>query len=129
MIRKLWDRWLRDPLVAAPGGESLTDAARRLAPVLTRLVSSGQPRWLLVGHATTVRLIAATALELPLAQSIRITVPPAGYAVVRLWPDGGGCLDQLSAPDDRAWVVAQSMRSVAGGYPWLIRPTARHGLD
>lgn len=93
----LWASWLTDPEVAPPGGTSLAQAANALAPVVAEMTRGVQRDWLLVGHATTVRLVIANALELPLAKVSRISTPPACVAVVRLWPDGGGCLDFLSA--------------------------------
>jgi broad specificity phosphatase PhoE len=69
----------------------------------------------LVGHASTVRIVVAEALNLPLQEAIRLSVPPAGAAVVRFWPDGGSCLDSLVASPESVETATTSESSK--GYP------------
>ncbi len=95
-------RWWSDPAAQAP--EAATSVAT---------VADGLRGWIaqrqqdcagltigLAGHATTVRIVVAHALNLPLPDSLRLSVPPAGAAVVRFWPDGGSCLDTFLAPPE-----------------------------
>jgi broad specificity phosphatase PhoE len=69
----------------------------------------------LVGHASTVRIVVAQALSLPLQEAIRLSVPPAAAAVVRFWPDGGACLDSLVASPESVETATTSESSK--GYP------------
>ncbi len=90
-----WRDWLMDPAVAPPNGSALTQRDEALRGYLARLQSSQRRTWLLVGHASTVRLVVARVLRLPLTEVQRISVQPGGWCDVRLWADGGSCLDRL----------------------------------
>jgi probable phosphoglycerate mutase len=90
-----WREWLADPAIAPPNGSSLVQRDGLLRAYLTRLQLSPQRTWLLVAHATTVRLVVAQVLGLSLANAQRIGVRPGGWCEVRIWSDGGACLDGL----------------------------------
>ena len=85
----LFDRWLGDPAVAPPGGESLVAAAERVLAGRDRLVQrmDGQ-RVLVVAHAMPVKIVVADALQAPLASAHRVDVAPASLAEVAYWSDG-----------------------------------------
>lgn len=92
-------RWWRDPELPAPGGSSLAASAVAARALVDALLMAGETAdVLLVGHASTVRLLTAFALHLSLAQSSRVQVPPATVAEVRFWADGGSCLESLDWP-------------------------------
>lgn len=92
-------RWWSDPELPAPGGSSLAASAVRARALVDALLLAGETAdVLLVGHASTVRLLTAFALHLSLAQSSRVQVPPATVAEVRFWADGGSCLESLDWP-------------------------------
>ncbi|MDQ1304255.1 MAG: alpha-ribazole phosphatase [Actinomycetota bacterium] len=90
-----WRDWLSDPTVSPPKGSALAERADALRGYLSRLQSSPLRTWLLVGHASTVRLVVAQVLRLPLTEVQRISVRPGGWCDVRIWADGGSCLDRL----------------------------------
>jgi len=87
-------RWAADPTRSTPAGGSIQDLARDFAELRSELMLRGG-RWLLVAHAGTVRVAAAAALGLPLAQVMRIAVPPGGWVHTRWWLDGGSVLEFL----------------------------------
>jgi len=93
-------RWWDDPDMRAPGGtrslaEVNADVRRWLA---ARQSDCAGETIAAVGHASTVRVLVAGAIGLPVAESTRLTVLPAGAAVLRFWPDGGSTLDAFWAP-------------------------------
>jgi len=85
----LFDRWLADPTIAPPGGESLAAVAERVLAGQRALVQrfEGQ-RVLVVAHAMPVKVIVADALQAPLASAHRVDVVPASLAEVAYWSDG-----------------------------------------
>jgi probable phosphoglycerate mutase len=92
-------RWWADPDQAPPGGTSLASVAARLRALIDSSMASGDQSdvaW--IGHASTVRVVVALALGLPLGESARLQTPPAVVAEVRFWPDGGSCLDSVAGP-------------------------------
>jgi probable phosphoglycerate mutase len=84
-----FDRWLADPTIAPPGGESLAAVAERvLAGQRTLLQRFEGQRVLVVAHAMPVKVIVADALAAPLASAHRVDVVPASLAEVAYWSDG-----------------------------------------
>ena len=67
--------WATDPAAAPPGGESLTDIAQRLAPVLAgRLTTPGT--LLAITHPAVIRLAAVLVLGAPLVSAQKIDIEP-----------------------------------------------------
>ncbi len=95
-----YPRWWADPGLRAPAaGTSLADVAASVGAWLDeRLLDSVGRTLAVVGHASTVRVLVARALALPLAESGRLSVAPTSTAVLRFWVDGGSCLDSLWTP-------------------------------
>lgn len=92
-------QWWTDPEFVPPQGESATAAGRRLADLVDEWRADSRPRsGVLVGHTTTVRALVGAALGVGHAQAMRLTVGPGAVAIVRLWADGGGCLDAVVQP-------------------------------
>lgn len=93
-------RWWADPGLRAPAARtSLADVAASVDAWLDeRLLDSVGQTVSVVGHASTVRVLVARALALPLAESGRVSVAPTSTAVLRFWVDGGSCLDSLWTP-------------------------------
>lgn len=90
-----WRGWLNDPAVAPPHGSSLAVRDASVRGYLDQLQQSNRRTWLLVGHASTVRLVVARVLDLPLVNVQRVGVGPGGWCDVRVWADGGASLDRL----------------------------------
>lgn len=94
-----YSQWQRDPAIAPPSGTSLLEAAQRVrawrAQLHDEVSDGGTAIVLVVAHASTVRILLADALQLPLAQASRISVGPATAALVHFWADGGSSLEML----------------------------------
>jgi probable phosphoglycerate mutase len=92
----LFDAWLADPAMPAPGGESLVDVAARVTAVQQRLRSQFQASTvLLVSHAMPVKVLVAAALQAPIESVHRVDVTPASLAELAFWPDGRPSLRAL----------------------------------
>lgn len=90
--------WWADPAFAPPGGTTLLERAAAWDRLVAHLWDAeGDGTWILVGHATTLRIAAARALAVDLAASARFTIPPTTVLRMRIWADGGSCLDGLTA--------------------------------
>jgi broad specificity phosphatase PhoE len=91
-------RWWSDPDYAPPGGSSLTHRAEQWDQMVQLLwtSSASPPGWILVGHSATVRIAAARALGVDVAAMSRMSIPTAVMLRIRLWSDGGSCLDGLT---------------------------------
>jgi probable phosphoglycerate mutase len=92
--------WWTDPEFTPPQGESAGAAGRRLAGLVDDLLRAParQNSVVLVGHATSVRALAGVALGGGHGLAMRLTVEPGTVAIVRLWAEGGSCLDMLLQP-------------------------------
>lgn len=101
-----------DPSTAPPQGESLNSVAARVDQWRAGLTatSDGQSHRggqrsnpagvtaIAVAHATTVRVLIAGALAVPLAVTQRIAVPAGTFADLRFYPDGCGGMERLESP-------------------------------
>jgi probable phosphoglycerate mutase len=84
-----FDRWLADPDLAPPGGESLAAAAQRVLAGRDRLLQRLEgERVLVAAHAMPVKIVVADALQAPLSSAHRVDVAPASLAEVAYWSDG-----------------------------------------
>lgn len=94
-----FSQWQRDPALAPPGGTSLVAVAQQVREWRSQLMSEvndgDHARVLVVAHASTVRILAADALGLPLDRSQRLSVGTATAAIVNFWADGGSSLEAL----------------------------------
>jgi len=84
-----FDRWLADPTLAPPGGESLAAAAQRVLAGRDRLAERFESeRVLVVAHAMPVKIAVTDALAAPLSSAHRLDVAPASLAEIAYWSDG-----------------------------------------
>lgn len=82
-------RWLVDPTIAAAGGESMTEVARRFRSGVSRLVRDHAGHTVVVStHTVTIRAGVGSTIGMAPAGWSRLRVPPASLTVVRVWPDG-----------------------------------------
>ncbi len=66
-------RWLSDPAVALPGGESVEELARRAGPEVERIVDEARGRdVIVVAHGATNRAVIGRLTAMPLASSLRL---------------------------------------------------------
>lgn len=91
-----FDRWLGDPTVPPPGGESLADLAQRVRAMSRRVVEQHPGSTVLLStHAMPVKVLVAAALDAPIAAVTRVDVTPASLAEVAFWADGRPSLRAL----------------------------------
>jgi len=96
-VREHWpadlERWLADPEVSPPGGESFAETARRVARVRERLVAAYPGgRVLLVSHVTPIKTLVQQALEAPPRALFRLHLDVASLTVLDLHADGPAVL-------------------------------------
>jgi probable phosphoglycerate mutase len=84
-----FDRWLLDPHLSPPGGESLASLRERVRDAQQRTIARfpGE-RVLVVAHAMPVKVLVADALDAPLESAHRVEVAPASVAEISYWSDG-----------------------------------------
>ncbi|WP_067832190.1 bifunctional RNase H/acid phosphatase [Actinomadura kijaniata] len=86
-------RWLADPKVAPPGGESFTTVARRVRSSLDRLRERhGGRTVLVVSHVTPIKLLVREALGAPLASLYRMHLDTAALSSIAWYADGPASL-------------------------------------
>ncbi|MEO7982275.1 MAG: histidine phosphatase family protein, partial [Sporichthyaceae bacterium] len=92
-VRTRWpaelDRWLGDPSVAPPGGESFTDVRRRVLRARDQVLAR-HPRQvvLVVTHVTPIKVLVTDALGAPVGAVHRMELTPATLTDVQ-WFEGG----------------------------------------
>ncbi|WP_283138006.1 bifunctional RNase H/acid phosphatase [Rhizohabitans arisaemae] len=92
-IRDKWPdeltRWLDDPGVAPPGGESFTAAARRVKDAREKLLAAHPGRTILaVSHVTPIKMLLRMALLAPPAALYRMHLDVACLSHIDFYPDG-----------------------------------------
>jgi broad specificity phosphatase PhoE len=96
--------WFTDPSSGAPpGGESLAAAAERVLRITRALAHGDGERVAIVGHAGSLRLALAQALEMSLSSYWRLRLDCAGLSVLT-WAEDGLVVERLN---DTAHLEAQ----------------------
>jgi probable phosphoglycerate mutase len=86
-------RWLAEPSLAAPGGESLTQVARRVDAARRRLMRRHAGcSVLVVAHVTPIKLIIRSALDAPMHLVHRLQLAPASLSTVCWYADGNSAM-------------------------------------
>jgi probable phosphoglycerate mutase len=89
----LLERWLGDPDVAPPGGESSHQLYERVGAALAQLRETyAGARVIAVGHVGTVRALTARALQTPLLSMNRMELQPASITTLTWYRDGNASL-------------------------------------
>ena len=89
----LMARWLSDPDVAPPGGESLRQLYDRVGAALAELRASyAGARVVAVGHVGSIRALTIRALGAPLLAMNRLELLPASLTTLTWYPDGNASL-------------------------------------
>lgn len=93
-------RWIEDPDVPCPGGESHNDVRARMARALAATIGSARP--VIVTHGTALRIGATVLLDAPIAvarhlaqdnASISAFVRRGERMVMKLWNDTSHCVE------------------------------------
>ena len=96
-VRERWPsevtRWLADPDVAPPGGESFTQVSERVTAALHRVLASRERQAvLIVSHVTPIKMLVAAALLAPSAALYRMHLDVAALCEIDWYADGPAVL-------------------------------------
>jgi broad specificity phosphatase PhoE len=96
-VREHWPselaRWLADPSVAPPGGESFTQVGERVTAALHRVLASrAHQTVLIVSHVTPIKTLVAAAVLAPAAALYRMHLDLAALCEVDWYADGPAVL-------------------------------------
>ncbi|WP_182346905.1 bifunctional RNase H/acid phosphatase [Tomitella gaofuii] len=87
---ELHARWLGDPTVAPPNGESFTQVAGRVARARARVAAEHPGATvLLVSHVTPIKLVLRAALDVGYPLLYKLHLDLASLSVAEFYPDGG----------------------------------------
>ncbi|MCV2393810.1 histidine phosphatase family protein [Actinotalea sp. M2MS4P-6] len=93
--------WFADPVLRAPGGESLVDVGDRMTDLLDELGAANRGRSVvLVAHVMAIRAGVGRALAMPAPAWGGLRIPAASVTILRLWADGDRELVCLGVPPD-----------------------------
>ncbi|GAA1007628.1 bifunctional RNase H/acid phosphatase [Acrocarpospora pleiomorpha] len=85
--------WLADPAVAPPGGESFTEAGRRVERARDRILTDHQGKTvLMVSHVTPIKLLVRFALDAPPEALYRMHLDLACLSIIDYYADGPAVL-------------------------------------
>ncbi|MGW5521326.1 histidine phosphatase family protein [Gordonia sp. NPDC003950] len=90
-------RWLGDPSVPAPGGESFTQTAERVIAAKERLLAQfpGQTV-VVVSHVTPIKSLLRHALDVGPQLLFRLHLDLASVSVTEFFPDGGAVVRSVN---------------------------------
>jgi probable phosphoglycerate mutase len=82
-------RWLADPAVAPPGGESFEQVTRRVRRARDRVLAAHAGRTVaVISHVTPIKVLVRLALDAPPAALHRMFLSPASISVIDYFADG-----------------------------------------
>jgi len=86
-------RWLSNPEIAPPGGESLLQLAARVAEAQQRILNEHVGRGvLIVAHVGSIKMLIREALGAPIGTIHRLQLSPAALCTVRWYADGNSAM-------------------------------------
>ena len=96
-VRERWPsevtRWLADPDVAPPGGESFAAVSERVTAALHRVLAGREGQTvLIVSHVTPIKMLVAAALLAPPAALYRMHLDVAALSEIDWYADGPALL-------------------------------------
>jgi len=96
-VRERWPsevtRWLADPDVAPPGGESFAAVSERVTAALHRVLAGREGQTvLIVSHVTPIKMLVAAALLAPSAALYRMHLDVAALCEIDWYADGPSVL-------------------------------------
>jgi probable phosphoglycerate mutase len=92
-IRQNWpdelSRWLTDPSVRTPAGESFVDTARRVQRARNRILAEQAGKTVVVvSHVSPIKALVQLALDAPPAAVLRMYLSAASITVIDYYADG-----------------------------------------
>ena len=104
---KLHARWLLDPTLPAPGGESLAQAHERVTAARKRLQERYQGCTILVvSHVTPIKSILGQALDATASIYHRLHLDLASLSIAEFYADGPTCVRLVN---DTSYLKVQSI--------------------
>ncbi|MDQ1744632.1 MAG: ribonuclease / adenosylcobalamin/alpha-ribazole phosphatase, partial [Pseudonocardiales bacterium] len=108
-VRQRWpeelQRWLADPAVAPPSGESFEAVTRRVRRARDRILSRHAGTTVVaVSHVTPIKVLVRLALDAPATALHRMFLAPASVSVIDYYADGPVSLQSFN---DTAHLVAR----------------------
>jgi ribonuclease H / adenosylcobalamin/alpha-ribazole phosphatase len=96
-VRERWPsemtKWLADPSVAPPGGESFTQVSERVTAALHRVLAGRERQTvLIVSHVTPIKTLVAATLLAPPAALYRMHLDVAALCEIDWYADGPAVL-------------------------------------
>jgi len=96
-VRERWPaemaRWLADPAVPPPGGESLTEVSKRVTDALRRALAGRERQTILiVSHVTPIKTLVAAALLAPPTALYRMHLDVGALSEIDWYSDGPAVL-------------------------------------
>ena len=96
-VRERWPaemaRWLADPEVAPPGGESFAEVSKRVTDALRRVLAGRERQMILiVSHVTPIKTLVAAALLAPPAAMYRMHLDVGALCEIDWYADGPAVL-------------------------------------
>ena len=82
-----YQKWLADPYLQIPGGESIVDVCNRVKPGVEDLFSTAHTHILLVGHATVNRAILGNMLGMDPAVARMFRMRNGAYSKLLFYPN------------------------------------------
>lgn len=98
---QLHARWLGDPAVPAPGGESFDQVRARVSGLVDEIVTAHPAQTvLLVSHVTPIKTVLRYALGVGPELLYRLHLDLASISIAEFYPDGGASVRLVNrAPD------------------------------
>jgi ribonuclease H / adenosylcobalamin/alpha-ribazole phosphatase len=82
-------RWLADPSVAPPSGESFETVTRRVCRARDRILAQHSGKTVaVVSHVSPIKILVRLALDAPASALQRMFLGPASISVIEYYPDG-----------------------------------------
>jgi probable phosphoglycerate mutase len=103
-------KWLADPSIAPPGGESMLSTAARAAEARAKVIAAYPGKTVLVvTHVTPIKCLLRDAIEAPMDAVFRLHLDPASLSVVD-WRGEGPSVVRLMNDTSHLGELATSPR-------------------
>jgi ribonuclease H / adenosylcobalamin/alpha-ribazole phosphatase len=107
-VRERWPaemtKWLADPAVAPPGGESFAEVSKRVRDALHRVLAGRERQTvLIISHVTPIKTLVAAALLAPPAALYRMHLDVAALSEIDWYADGPALLRSFNDTGHLDW--------------------------
>ncbi len=95
-----YHRWVVDPKMPAPGGESFSQVYRRVSRGLRKVLEAPEQNVLITAHATVNRAILGNLLHMPPAVARQFRIRNAALSKLVMYENSGSCRIVLDSWND-----------------------------